>query len=234
MLCGCALLSPLPTAAAQNSVLAPAQGEQRSPPQAQGKIQAAPRTPAEYRSIRAAGRFQWFARSTAGPISLVGGIFAAGLGTAIDAPSEYGPHWEGFGKRYGMRLTGISTGNAIEATLGSAWREDPRYFSTIDRPFGSHVKNIVDLTFRAYGGDGKRHLAPARYTATFGNNLLSNSWRAPSEANWQHAFLRTAEGFGARALSNTFDEFMPQVTKKLHNVLEHRSDSPRRSRIPSD
>ena len=30
-------------------------------------------------------------------------------------PSEYGPHWEGYGKRYGIRLTGIATGNAMEA-----------------------------------------------------------------------------------------------------------------------
>jgi len=116
-----------------------------------------------------------------------------------------------------MRLTGISTGNAIEATLGAAWGEDPRYFQTIHRPFGTRVKNIVDLTFRAYRPDGERHLAYARYTATFGNNFISNNWRAQSEADWQHALVRTAEGFGARALSNTFREFMPQVMRKIRH-----------------
>ena len=79
------------------------------------------------------------------------------------------------------------------------------------------MKNIVDLTFRAYHPDGERHLAYARYAATFGNNALSNSWRAQSEADWQHALVRTAEGFGARALSNTFREFFPQAIRKLRH-----------------
>ena len=70
---------------------------------------------------------------------------------------------------------------------------------------------IIDLTFRAYHPDGERHPAYARYVATFGNNFLSNTWRVESEADWQHALLRTAEGFGARALSNAFSEFVPEV-----------------------
>ena len=165
-------------------------------------------------------RLTWFTRSTIGGTSLLGGVFSAGLGTAIDTPSEYGPHWEGFGKRYGMRMTGISTGNAIEASLGAVWGEDPRYFHTIHSPFGSRVHNIVDLTFRAYRDDGERHLAYARYTATFGNNFISNSWRAPSEADWQHALVRTAEGFGVRALSNTVREFLPEVLR----MVRHKPD----------
>lgn len=119
-----------------------------------------------------------------------------------------------------MRLTGVSTGNAIEATLGAAMGEDPRYSHTIHRPFGARVRNVVDLTFRAYHPDGQRHLAGARYAATLGNNFLSNSWRAESEANWQHALIRTAEGFGSRALANTFREFAPQVWRKIR----HRPD----------
>jgi hypothetical protein len=181
---------------------------------------AAPRTPADYRQIDARGRLEWFVNSTAGPTSLVGGLFASGLGTAIDGPSEYGPHWDGFAKRYGMRLTGVSTGNAIEATLGAAMGEDPRYFHTIHRPFGARVRNVVDLTFRAYHPDGERHLAYARYVATAGNNFLSNSWRAESEADWQHALIRTAEGFGARALANTVREFAPEAWRKIRRQAD--------------
>jgi hypothetical protein len=114
-----------------------------------------------------------------------------------------------------MRLTGVSTGNAIEASLGAAWGEDPRYFHTIHAPFKERVKNIIDLTFRAYYPDGERHPAYARYVATAGNNFLSNTWREPSEADWQHALLRTAEGFGGRALSNAFSEFFPEVWRKV-------------------
>jgi hypothetical protein len=174
-------------------------------------------TAGQYPGITGKERAEWFVLSTAGPASLAGGLFSAGLGTALDKPAEYGPHWEGFGKRYGMRLTGVSTGNLMEAGLGAAWGEDPRYFHTIDRPFGRRVENIVDLTFRAYRPDGERHLATARYAATVGNNFLSNLWRTESEADWQHALIRTAEGFGGRALSNTVSEFLPEVWGKIRH-----------------
>ena len=210
-------MSLLAAAAAQSVPLASSQGNQDLLASFEREAYVIPAAPTEYQRIDTKGRFIWFARSTVGRTSLVGGLFSSALGTAVDGPSEYGPHWEGFGKRYGMRLTGVSTGNAIEATLGAAFGEDPRYFNTIHRPFGSRVKNIVDLTFRAYRIDGGRHLAYARYTATFGNNFLSNSWRAQSEADWQHALVRTAEGFGARALSNAFSEFMPQVWRKIRH-----------------
>ena len=208
-------MSLLAAAASQSAPGASFEGKQKPGAGLERDHDVVPRTPAEYHRISAEGRFAWFANSTAGGTSLVGGVFSSALGTALDSPSEYGPHWEGFGKRYGMRLTGVSTGNAIEATFGAALGEDPRYFHTIHSPLRSRAWNIVDLTFRAYRVDGERHLAYGRYAATFGNNLLSNSWRAPSEADWQHALVRSAEGFGARALSNTFREFMPQVLRKI-------------------
>src|ERR1035437_11109964 len=61
----------------------------------------------DYKPIAERERLEWFFVSTAGPTSLFGaGPLSAGLGTAFNNPPEYGPHWEGFGKRYGMRLTG--------------------------------------------------------------------------------------------------------------------------------
>jgi hypothetical protein len=178
---------------------------------------AVPGTPAEYHKISGQGRMKWFVLSTVGAQSLAGGLFSSGLGTATDSPPEYGPHWDGFGLRYGMRLTGISTGNAMEASLGAIWKEDPRYFHTVHSPFGTRVKNVVDLTFRAYRPDGRRHLAYARYAATAGNNFLSNTWRVESEDDWQNALLRTAEGFGGRALSNAFREFAPELWRRIRH-----------------
>jgi hypothetical protein len=212
---GCAWLLATLAGSAQSGQAPAREGGQKTRFSLTPRIEAAPQTAGEYQAITGKQRVEWFAISTVGPSSLTGGLFSAGLGTALDKPAEYGPHWEGFGKRYGMRLTGVSTGNLMEASLGAAWGEDPRYFHAEGRPFGRRVENIVDLTFRAYEPDGQRHLATARYAATFGNNFLSNMWRTGSEADWQHALIRTAEGFGGRAMSNTVSEFLPQVWRKI-------------------
>ncbi|HKD84761.1 MAG TPA: hypothetical protein VKB58_08440 [Terriglobales bacterium] len=180
-------------------------------------VRVVPNTPAEYEPITAKERLGWFTRATIGPKSLTGGLFSAGFGTAINSPSEYGPHWEGFAKRYAIRLTGVSTSSAMEASLGAAWGEDPRYFHTEHQRLSARVKNVLDLTFRAYGSDGERHPAYARYMAITGSNFLSNTWRVQSQADWQHALRRTGEGFGARALSNAFGEFVTFVWTKSHH-----------------
>src|SRR5881394_3869721 len=74
---------------------------------------------ANYKPVTGPERFKWFVKSTVGPSSLfLYGPLSAALGTATNSPEEYGPHLAGFGKRYGMRLTGVSTGNAMEASLG--------------------------------------------------------------------------------------------------------------------
>lgn len=160
-------------------------------------------------------RWKWFVVQSVGPESLGVGALSAGIATARDKPVEYGPHWDGFGDRYGMRLTGVVTGNAMNAGLGALWGEDPRYFPAEGQPFKERVRNIVVYTFMARRRDG--HLAPAyaRYIATSGNNFLSNTWRVDSEATNSAALRRTALGFAGRLGANAFREFWPDVRKHL-------------------
>jgi hypothetical protein len=154
---------------------------------------------------------KWFVDSTVGPETLTVGLFTAGFGTARDTPKEYGGSWAGFGKRYGMRLTGVSTGNAIEAGLGALWKEDPRYFSAYRQPFKARLENVVMMAFLAHGRNGQLTPAYARYISTPGNNFLSNTWRADSEANTRSALLRTVWGFLGLMGKNSFTEFWPDV-----------------------
>jgi hypothetical protein len=103
----------------------------------------------------------------------------------------------------------------MEASAGRIFREDPRYFRVPDRPLKTRTGNVVRLTFTARGDDGNFGPAYARYMATFGNNFLSNTWRVHSEANAQHALLRTAGDFAGRMAANAWEEFGPDVRKRL-------------------
>jgi hypothetical protein len=171
--------------------------------------------PTSIQPITRRQRLDWFTKSTIGPESLSAGLFTAAFGTAINRPSEYGPHWEGFGKRYGMRFTGIATGNAMEATIGSLWGEDPRYFPASGQSFNGRLKNVVVMTFIARRADGDMAPAYARYIGISGNNFLSNNWRADSESGVSDACLRTALGFAGRMGGNAFAEFWPSLSRRL-------------------
>jgi len=172
--------------------------------------------PGDHPPLTPAERFDWFVESTAGFPSLAGGVISSAWGTAFNSPREYGPHWEGFGKRYGMRLTGVSVGNAIEAGLGAALGDNPRYFSAQGQPFRQRVLHIVKFTFITYKADGGTGPNYSFYAADVGNNFLSNLWRAPSENDTQHAMIRIGEGFLGRMASNAFNEFWPDVKQRLH------------------
>jgi len=115
-------------------------------------------------------------------------------------------------------MSGASTGNAIEASLGMAWGEDPRYFRVPEEKFWQRVGHATDLTFRARGADGNYHPAYARYVGTAGNNFLSNTWRVDSESSFEDAVTRTAVGFAGKFASNLFDEFWPNVRTKLKGI----------------
>lgn len=179
------------------------------------QLRAASPAVSSYQSITGKQRFQWFTRSTVGPESLAAGLFSAGFGTAINRPNEYGPHWNGFGKRYAMRLTGISTGNAIEAGLGSLWGEDPRYFRAAGQPFKGRLKNVVAMTFAARQSDGNLAPAYARYLGNAGNNFLSNTWRTDSESGVGDACVRILLGFAGKMGSNAWAEFWPDARKHI-------------------
>jgi len=176
----------------------------------------APTVPnAAYQPITGTERFKWVVRSTIGPQSLAAGVWSAGWGTAFNSPEEYGPHWEGFAKRYGMRLTGVSTGNTIEASLGMLWKEDPRYVLSQEKKLMRRVGHAADLTFRTRYGDGSLHPAYARYAGNVGNNFLSNTWRVESESSVSAALTRTALGFAGKFGSNLFEEFWPSFLRLL-------------------
>jgi hypothetical protein len=155
-----------------------------------------------------------------GPEHLAGGMLNSGYGTAVNHPREDGTHWGGFGERFGIRLTGVATSNVMEASVGALWGEDPRYFRVPEESWGARAKNVIKMTFLARRADGNFAPAYARYMAYAGNNFLSNTWRADSEADAQHALVRTAEGFAGRMGANAWDEFWP--TAKAY--LFHRHD----------
>jgi len=113
-----------------------------------------------------------------------------------------------------MRLTGIATSNTMEAGLGAIWGEDPRYPRAAGESFGSRVGHVIKMAFLAQNRNGQTMPAFARYAAIAGNNYLSNTWRADSEATLSRATVRVGLGFLGRIAANAWDEFWPDVEQR--------------------
>lgn len=173
--------------------------------------QAPPYTP-----ITPAQRLKWFALASAGPVNLLGGgVVSSAWGTMRNEPVEYGPHWEGFGRRFGLRASGVATSNAIEALGGAALGEDPRYFRLGQAASpGRRIRHILSAAFTARRADGSTRFSYSRLAGNIGGNYASNLWRPDSQTGAGDTALRCVWGVTGRMAGNAFAEFMPDFLRR--------------------
>jgi hypothetical protein len=189
--------------------------QQNALPTAQAGVVDDPSAP-----ITGIGRLDWVVKNTIGPASLEIGVLSAGWGTVFNHPREYGESFDGFVKRYGLRLSGIATSNVAEASLGVIWAEDPRYHRDDQLPFGKRFTRTLKMTFMSER-NGQEIPAYARFIAIAGTNVLSDSWRPDSDRGPVNTIDRIGMGFGGRLLGNMYEEFWPDVKKHLFFFNKH-------------
>ena len=165
--------------------------------------------------ITSAQRVDWIVSGTIGPMSLGVGVFAGTFQTAINSPREWGKTLTGFGKRYTEREADVAISNTLEAGLGAIWGEDPRYLASGRKRVWPRARWAIKTAFLAPRRNGG--LAPAwgRYAGNVVNNVLENRWLPPSVTTWQQTAARSGEGLLGRIGGNLWDEFSPDVRRRL-------------------
>jgi hypothetical protein len=166
--------------------------------------------------ITAAERLQWVVQSTVLPSNILANAIAAGVGTGLDHPTELGTHWTGFQKRYVNTMATSLLGNGIEAGLGAAWGEDPRYQpAEPGTSFSGRLMHAAKWTVLARNRDGEMRPAYARFIAIPAAAGISNVWRPDSETGVDNFAERTAFGFAGHFGGNAWNEFWPDVKKRM-------------------
>lgn len=160
-------------------------------------------------------RLKWFANAAVGPSNTLGSLIAASVDTWRNSPSEYGPHWAGYGKRFGLRSSGRAMESGLEAGLGAIWGEDPRYFRVPEKPFMGRVSNVIRMTVITHDSSGHGMPAYARFVAAPAVGFLSNAWVPDSQHSTGDAFNRIGGIFANQLVGNAFSEFWPDVRRRV-------------------
>lgn len=174
-----------------------------------------PPAPSLYVPASAGDRIKWVVEGTASlPVLGVNTVDAA-WSTHIGRPREWGGGLKGFAHRFGDEEAYATVEDAIEAGVGAAWAEDPRYRRSGEGNPWRRLRHAMTATVLAPRRDG--HLAPAwgRFSAIAAATEIENTWlprslRTPGETAW-----RVGDDLAGRALSNVWDEFWPDVRKWL-------------------
>ncbi|HEY3439821.1 MAG TPA: hypothetical protein VGK29_03680 [Paludibaculum sp.] len=172
-----------------------------------------PGTPAPHIAPTSEDRVDWWAESTLGPTSWLTGGFSSGWSTIWNNPKEWKRSPEGFGRRLATRTANVSISNAIDAGFGAIWGEDPRYRRRGSGSFGSRAGYIIKMTFCTPYRDGRTRFAFARTLGNAGGNTIQNLWMPDSARGPEYIVYNMGVGFSARAGSNAFKEFWPDVRK---------------------
>jgi hypothetical protein len=160
-------------------------------------------------------RLKWTVDGTFGATSIATGVFIASWNTAWNTPSEWGGSWSGFGKRFGSREAQMTISNTLEAGLGAAWGEDPRYFPSGRAGFWSRTGYAAKTVFVAHRRSGRLAPAWARYAGAIGSNVVANTWLPPSSTTASQNVRRIGNGFLGRFVGNLWMEFWPDVRGRL-------------------
>lgn len=170
----------------------------------------------------AGDRIHWFTRHSFGLGSQFTSLAVAGIATAHNTPEEYGPHWEGFGERYGLAVTHHVISSGLEAGFGSLWGEDPRYFRVPERSISGRLFHVFKMTFVTHNSQGREMPAYARFIAIPSTAFMANAWLPDSENRPSDAASRIGIAFSGRLMGNAAREFWPDL--KRH--LPHRQTNP--------
>jgi hypothetical protein len=173
----------------------------------------APQQP--YVPIDAEQRVDWIVGGTIGPRTLGVGVLATAWQTGWNTPDEWGRSWSGAAKRYSEREADVAISNTIEAGLGAIWGEEPRYIPAPPGTVRSRTRHALKTVMLAQRRDG--HLAPAwgRYAGNVLNNLIENTWLPPSVTTPRQTAIRSAEGLLARLVENLWEEFWPDIRRRI-------------------
>lgn len=170
----------------------------------------------DYTAITPEQRVNWAVDGTVGPSSLlIVGPLSAAWQTAFNQPEEWGRGWSGLGKRYLQREADVAISNTLEAGVGAIWGEEPRYVRLGRGSIGTRAKWAIKTAFVTQWRDGRLHPAWGRYVGNTLNNVIENAWLPPSSTTVGNTIYRSAAGFATRIGGNAWEEFWPDVARRL-------------------
>lgn len=174
-----------------------------------------PADPAVYTPPTGRDRVKAVIEGTVSPADLTVNLLDAAWSTHVNWPAEWGRSTKGFSKRFADDEAYAALSGTIEAGVGTLWGEDPRYRRSDEHGAVRRLRHSLVATLLAPRRDG--HLAPAwaRYTAIAATIRIENTWLPPTTRTPESTAWRAADDLIWRAASNVWDEFWPDLRKRL-------------------
>lgn len=133
-----------------------------------------------------------------------------------DSPEEWDQSWDGFGRRLGDRMGRLGIRYGVQLAADVALGTDPRYDRCGCTGGGSRAWHAVRRTFIARKDYGGETINLAQLSGAFIPPAVANPTWMPERLNTTGQTFQNAGTYLAfRAATNAFQEFWPEIKRKL-------------------
>jgi len=172
-----------------------------------GGSQAPRATTQPYRRPDAQTRQKRYLLSMFGPFAIGGDVLAAGLDTASNSPREWGPHWNGFGKRFASQLGKGVIHHSTQFALEESFKLDSYYYRSTKHDVSSRLRNAITSTFTARRPDGSKTVGFPRIVGSYTAGIVAAETWYPKRYGLKDGLKSGTLSLGTDILSNLFKEF---------------------------
>ena len=135
-------------------------------------------------------------------------IASAGWATGRNKPDEWGPHWEGFGKRLASNMGKRVISNTVLFSLDEAFKLDSHFYKSTKRDMGSRLRNGLISVFTARREDGSRVFGFPKIAGTYTASLIAVEAWYPNRHGWKDGLRNGTVSLGTTTLVNLLKEFI--------------------------
>ena len=112
-----------------------------------------------------------------GPWSIGRAVASAGLSSWSNSPEEWGPHWDGFGKRFASNMGRSVIKNTMMYGMDETFKLDSYYYRSTKRDWKSKVKNAMLSPVIARKPDGTKVFGFPRVVSTYASSVIvAETW----------------------------------------------------------
>ena len=155
-----------------------------------------------------ATRRKRFINSMVGPFSLARTVATAGIATWRNSPEEWGPTWEGFGRRVASSFGKKAIKQTTKFGLDEALKVDSHYYRSKDKSVGARVGNALISPVTARNRSGKRVVGIPNLAGTYASNIIAREAWYPDRYDWKDGVRSGTISLGFSAAFNLFKEFV--------------------------
>lgn len=153
-------------------------------------------------------RLKHYALNMFGPEALAKAVLNAGISTARNSPREWGPHWEGFGRRTASNLGKGIINSTVTYGLDEAFKLDSRFYRSKKKNVGARVGNALISPFTTRNASGKRVFGFPKIVGAYTANIIAAETWYPARYNYKDGLKSGTVSLGMSAVYNLVREFI--------------------------